>query len=160
MGGCNNQMQEIARRGLEAIEFTTRTVVEAESAEIGLEDKVEKWSKVTGSRKQLFFSLGVDHWHNVFTAGVVREGSRALALVFMASSADVVNTEEMPAVARLASSRHSLIIMVLNYYSALLAGASTRMRMLHTYRGCSTYEEWSRKYTGDIAALRRGASSI
>ena len=160
MGGCNNQMQEIARRGLEAIEFTSRTVVDAESAEIGLEDKVEKWSKVTGSRKKLFFSLVVDHRQNVFTVGVVREGSRALALVFMASSADVVNTEEMPAVARLASSRHSLIIMVLNYYSALLAGASTRMRMLHTYRGCSTYEEWSRKYPGDIAALRRGASSI
>ena len=155
--GCLGNIQpEVIKRALGKLTF------DAGDAEMDLDDTFVAWSKVASKSSKITLKFLGD-WNEkaaVVILLIVDEVYRYLTLVYMKfSSAEAPFQADKPSpIQILASDARSPVYTALCHLSSLLAGTSSRLRLIWHFRGCANASEWSEQFPQDVNMFVRACS--
>jgi len=86
---------------------------------------------------------------------VILEPVRILTFVFITMSERQRDYSKYPPIYDLLWGRTSPIIATLQYYSTLLSGGTSRLRIIYSLAGCGSFEDWTEAYPEQVMFVRR-----
>lgn len=151
-------LPNITKRGCGKLTFATRGT--GDDNEYEEMDGMVEWNKVTGkyANRTLKFFATNDDKAMIIIMGIVEEGFRYLALFYM-TTGHCTKIDARSAISTLTNDRASPIYVVLQYYSAVLAGRSSRLKLILGFRGCSAVAQWRQRFAQDAMRLRQVVTS-
>jgi len=118
-----------------------------------------EWNKLVSSgRKHFLVCCNDKDWAvKVTLLAVLLEGTRQLHRYYekAANMSQTKARSTYPPVIQVMNERASLIVAVLQYYSALIGTPSScpRLYLVFAHRGCQSFSEWKKLYPGDVEQL-------
>jgi hypothetical protein len=115
------------------------------------------WHAVQGARLKasLQFLPGRSTQFSMICAAIVLEPLRWLVKHFLLAGKNSGKKCAVPEMFNLVSPNFSAVVVVLQYYAALVTGRSSRLILLWSTASCKSFEEWCRKHPAEVYILRR-----
>ena len=158
LGTLNRILEQVMSLALGDLQFSTA------AGDLDFDDSFMEWSRIASKSSKIASEFVADVWCcvQIMLLLVCDEVYRFLTLVHMTLSSDTdpaFDPVQPSPIQVLSNDARSPIYSSLCHLSSLLAGMSSRLRLVWHFRGCASFGEWVKTYPGDAEILFQACST-